>query len=371
MRICVVATNGLSLMNFRGELIKSLVLLGHDVTCISIEPKKYMMNQVADLGAEYFQVGGTRVGIGLFSGIKMITAYIRAFRKLKPDMCFLYMSKPVAFGGFAAVKCKVRHINILVNGLENAYYRHGLKDWLVRCVMSFFYNYVGKYSDNIFMQNSDDYNYFMQHRITKKEKTIVINGSGVNMNYFEKKPLPNNPVFLMISRLLWSKGIREYLDAMKIIKQDYPEVRFLLVGGLDHNDESLSKEELDKYVSVYGVEYCGCVSDVRPFLEQCSIFVLPSYHEGTPRSVLEAMAIGRAIITTRAPGCRETVIDGENGFLVDVGNVEMLADRMRKLIRNDELREKMAESSYNLCLGKYEIGIINNMIINNMINRFI
>ncbi len=364
MIICIIATSGVSLTNFRGELIKSWISLGHKVVCISIEPKIEMLKQIESLGADYYQVAGSRVGVSLLSGIKMIKSYIRAFETIKPDMCFLYMSKPVAFGGYAAIKCKVRHINVLVNGLENAYYRHGLKDWIVRFVMSSFYRYVGKRSDNVFMQNSDDYKFFIDNNISSPHNTSIINGSGVDMNHFAKKALPREPIFLMISRLLWSKGIREYLNAIKIVKQDFPKVKFMLVGGLDHNDESLSEEELNECINLYDIDYCGFASDVRPFLEQCSVFVLPSYHEGTPRSVLEAMSIGRAIITTNAPGCRETVIEGKNGFLVDIGDSKMLAERMKELIKNDELRKSMSEFSYKLCSDKFEVSIINSQINN-------
>ncbi len=366
MKICICATSGVSLTNFRGELIKSWVRQGHSVVCTSIEPYEQMAEAISKLGASYYQIAGSRVGIGLLEGVKMIREYRKAFKILQPDMCFLYMSKPVAFGGFAAIMQRIGHINVLVNGLENAFYRKGLKDWLVRLVMSFFYWFVGRKSDNVFMQNEDDYHYFISHRITKAVNTSVVNGSGVDMTYFKREPLPQEPVFLMTARLLWSKGIREYLSAISQVKKECPEAKFMLVGGLDENDEALSPSELQKCIEEYEIEYCGYTTDVREYLKKCSVFVLPSYHEGTPRSVLEAMATGRAIITTIAPGCRETVVEGANGFLVPVGDSTLLAQRIVQLAQNAALRTKMAEASYNVCMAKYEVSKINKVLCERM-----
>ncbi len=359
MRICICATSGVSLTNFRGELIKSWVNKGHEVICMSIEPYEEMSQQISKLGASYYQVAGSRVGIGVLEGLRMIHQYRVAFKALQPDMCFLYMSKPVAYGGVAARLQHVKHINVLVNGLENAYYRKGIKDWLVRKVMSTCYWMVGRVADNVFMQNQDDYNYFINNKITCAKNTSVINGSGVDMCHFSKVPIPSEPIFLMVARLLWSKGIREYVSAIGIVKQKCPNAKFMLVGGLDNNDEALSKEELETCIHECSLGYCGYTSDVRQFLEKCSVFVLPSYHEGTPRSVLEAMAMGRAVITTQAPGCRETVIEGHNGYLVPVGNSDLLAERMIQLANDTALIAKMGDNSYEICKTKYEVSIIN------------
>lgn len=366
MKVCIGASYGKSLINFRGELIRSIVAKGHKVYCVSIEPDSEIGEAVRSLGAHYYQIGGDRTGIGIGGGLKMIRDYMRFYNNIKPDVCFLYMSKPVAFGGFAAVRCKVPHINILVNGLENAYYRHTAKDWLVRQVMSFFYKYVGRHSDNVFIQNHDILDVFKQENILVKDNARIVLGSGVDMNHFRKKPLPSKPVFLMIARLLWSKGIREYLEAIKTVKQSLPEAEFMLVGGLDENDEAISKTDLDKFINEYSIKYIGQVSDVRPYIEQASVYVLPSYHEGIPRSVLEAMAMGRTVITTEAPGCRETVKDDESGFLVPVKDSKILAERIMTLAKDSTLRQKMGDAAYERCKSVFEVGIINDYQISEM-----
>ena len=362
-KLCIVATNGNSLLNFRGPLIRQFVSSGYDVTCVSIEPEAEMKDAICNLGAEYVQVEGDRVGTGLFSGFGMIKAYKKLFKQIKPDVCFLYMSKPIAFGGYAAVKSKVGHINILVNGLENAYYRTGVKDAVVRFVMSTAYRYVANKSDNVFFQNHDDMKYFIDHRILKKDNATVVGGSGVDMDYFIKTELPEEPVFLMVARLLWSKGIREFLEAVTRLKKECPDSKVLLVGGLDYNDEALSEEELNNYIKSADIEYCGYAEDVRPYLNRCSVFVLPSYHEGLPRSVIEAMSVGRAIITTDVPGCRETVIDGQNGFLVPASDNEGLYEKMKLLAQNSALRISMAEKSYEICKQRFDVNIVNQKML--------
>mgnify|MGYP001010536850 CR=1 FL=1 len=363
---CIVATNGLSLVNFRGAFIKELVAQKYRVICVSIESEYEMGNPIRNLGAEYKQVSGDRTGIGILSGIKMIMKYFIFLRKVKPDYCFLYMSKAIAFGGIAAILAKISHINILINGLENAYYRSGLKDALVRFVMSFFYRITASRADNVFFQNHDDMNFFISHNMLRRNNGSVVGGSGVDMEFFAPQPLPKEPVVLMTARLLWSKGIREFLEAIKLVKQKYPELEVLLVGGLDHNDEALKKEELDKCIREYDIEYCGYAQDVRPYLKRCSIYVLPSYHEGLPRSVLEAMALGRPIVTTDVPGCRETVDEGINGFLVPAKNSIALAEKLEILIQTPALRCKMAEKSYEICKKNFEVHLVNRVLLSKM-----
>lgn len=363
MRICIISTNGNSLNNFRGRLIKELIQKNHQVVCVSIEPESEIGSRIQNLGASYYQVAGSRTGLNIFKEIKMVSAYKKAYEKIKPDMCFLYMSKPIAYGGWAAIRCKVPSINILINGLENAFYRNTTKDVIVRQAMRYFYKKVAKKSKNVFFQNYDDYEFFLKNKLTIKSKTTILKGSGVDMEYFRREPLPEHPAILMVARLLRSKGIQEYLNAIKIVKAKHPEVKAMLVGGMDNNDEALTREELEQFLSCVDIEYYGHQEDVRPMLKQCSLFVLPSYHEGTPRSVLEAMATGRPIITTDAPGCRETVIDGYNGFLVPVGNSIILAEKISIILEESSLAEKMAVNSYNYCLECYDVNKVNQEII--------
>lgn len=366
MRICIVASSGISLTNFRGSLIRSWVNKGHEVFCVSIEPPSEMNSAIGGLGAKYCQVAGNRVSTGVFSGLKMIKDYKRVFLKIRPDMCFLYMSKPVAFGGSAAIKVKIPHINILVNGLENAYYRKSAKDAFIRFVLNILYKRVFKKSEHVFYQNFMDRALYVKKHISSENQSYLVNGSGVDMEHFAKVPLPKEPVFLMVSRMLWSKGIREYLGAIPLVKKECPEAKFILVGGLDQNQEAIKKDELAELVEKYGIEYMGHADDVRPYIKKCSVFVLPSYHEGCPRCVLEAMSMGRPIITTNAPGCDDTVENGVNGFKVPAMDTKALADKMIVLSKNSNLRSKMGEASHRLCREKFEVSKVNEFMNSKM-----
>ena len=171
-------------------------------------------------------------------------------------------------------------------------------------------------------------------------------------------PLPAEPSFLLIARMIKNKGIREYVDAIREVKEIYPSVKFSLVGGLEKNIDAIDPGTIKSWISDGLVDYRGAVSDVRPEIAMCSVFVLPSYREGTPRSVLEAMAMGRAIITTDVPGCRETVINGVTGFLVPSKDSSGLADAMKRLIKEEALRAEMGQRSREYAEQKYSDGLV-------------
>ena len=361
-KFMIVSTDGHSLLNFRGPLIGRIANAGYETVCVSIEDACQMQKPIEELGARYVQVAGDRTGISIGAGLKMIRAYEELLKREKPDHLFLFMSKPTAFGGAAAINAKVPHYSILVNGLENAFYRTTAKDALVRQVMHILYKHACSKADNVFFQNHDDRNHFLKHKLARKNQTHIIGGSGVDMKYFKRQPLPEAPVFLMTARLLWSKGIREFLAATKILKQYCQQAKILLVGGLDDNDEAITKSELDAAIAQSDIEYCGYTDDVRDYLKRCSVFVLPSYHEGMPRSVLEAMACGRAIITTDVPGCREAVIDAYNGLIVPSHNVEQLAAAMVMLAQDSHLRDNFAQASYERAAKLFDVEKVNDDI---------
>jgi glycosyltransferase involved in cell wall biosynthesis len=204
---------------------------------------------------------------------------------------------------------------------------------------------------------------FRKAKAVNRQKTVLLNGSGVNLEWFTVQPMPEKFAFLCISRLIRDKGVFEYLEACAEIKKSNPDVRCLLVCPYDSNPSSLKPEELQRFIDDGVIEYFGEQTDVVPYFAQCSVFVLPSYHEGLPRSVIEAMAVGRAIITSDVPGCRETVQDCENGYLVPVKNSEALYEKMKLLAENNALRKKMAEKSYQICKSKFEVNIVNNSMI--------
>jgi glycosyltransferase involved in cell wall biosynthesis len=195
---------------------------------------------------------------------------------------------------------------------------------------------------------------------------VILNGSGVNLAQFPQVSQPEQPVFLCISRLIRDKGVMEYLEACRQLRKRHPEVRCLLVGPFDTNPSAITKEELQSFTEDGSVEYMGEQKNVQPFLAQCSVYVLPSYHEGTPKTVLEAMATGRPILTTDAPGCRQTVTQGENGLLVPVKSVPPLVEAMEQLIANPQLCRQMGQKSRVLAEERYDVRKINHKILNTM-----
>lgn len=366
MRVVIAASYGPSILNFRKDLIEEMVQKGHSVTCVSIEPKNELEEPLAALGAQYETVGGTRTGTGIAENISMFFRYIKLFRKLNPDLCFFYMAKPIVFGGSAAALLRIPKIYPFITGLETAFYSVGFHNLVIRCILCIFYRFVLHFSQSCFFMNREDSSKFVKLHLIKEEKAVLVNGSGVNMKHFVRFPLPEEPCVCMVARLVLGKGIREYFKAAAILKKKYPKVSFLLVGGPDEHSEAVSSEELQTLLEEGAITYYGYTEDVRPYLEQCSVFVLPSYHEGNGRSIVEAMAAGRAIVTTRVPGCKDTVIEGYNGFLVPAGDENALAERMEILIQNKDLRITMGESSYQLCLEKFEVSQVNEILLSTM-----
>ena len=363
MKVVIAASYGPSLLNFRSDLIKEMKGKGHSVTCICVEPKEIMEEPLAALGASYETVGGSRTGTGIIENLIMFFAYLKLLKRIQPDLCFLYMAKPIAFGGSAAIILGIKKIYPFITGLETPFYSKGRTDFFLRYLLCFFYKFVLHFCKACFFMNEDDINRMRKLRLIKKEKAVLVNGSGVNMEHFTRFPIPREPCVCMTARLVIGKGVREYFEAASVLKKKYPEVSFLLVGGFDEHKEAIKEEELSALLEEGAVIYCGYAEDVRPFLKRCSIFVLPSYHEGNGRSIVEAMAAGRAIVTTKAPGCRDTVIEGYNGFLVPPMDGRALACKLELLICNKELREAMGNCSYLLCWEKFEVTKINSILL--------
>ena len=366
MKVVIAASYGPSLLNFRRDLIKEMIKRGHIVTCISIESKDKMEKPLAALGASYESVGGSRTGTGFFENFAIFFCYLKLLWKLKPDLCFFYMAKPIVFGGSAAIILGIKRIYPFITGLETPFYSKNRKDIFIRCLLCLFYKFVIHFSKACFFMNRDDINRMKKLKVVREEKAVLVNGSGVNMEHFTRLPLPEEPRVCMIARLVEGKGVRDYFEAAALVKEKYSDVPFLLVGGFDEHKEGIKEEELNDLLLEGAVSYYGHAEDVRPYLEHCSIFVLPSYHEGNGRSIVEAMAAGRAIVTTNVPGCRDTVMEGYNGFLVPPRDGKALAEKLEILIQKKELRETMGNNSYLLCQEKFEVNKINNILLQTM-----
>ena len=369
----MIGPNANSLVNFRGPLLKALLQRGCEVTVAapgvsggtaSAEWLEHEGIPAADLPLD-------RTGLNPLADMKLFLALLQLFRRERPQTMLGYTIKPVIYGTLAAWLAGVSRRYALVTGLGYAFTGEatGKRGWVQRAARLLYRLALARATGVIF-QNRDDAALFAELGLLKSGVPVhVVNGSGVDLLHYRPQAIPARgaaPTFLLIARLLTAKGIREYAAAAATIKADRPDARFLLVGGHDSNPDAIPVSELDRWQTDGTLQWLGELSDVRTALAECDVFVLPSYREGTPRSVLEAMASGRAIITTDAPGCRETVIEGENGFLVPVCNSTALAAAMRRFIDDPSLAERMGQKSLEMVRLKYDVELVNKEMLKAM-----
>jgi len=352
-----------SLLNFRKELIQMFITNGYKVVLLAPDFDSKSIKLINELGATTKDIKLKRSGTNLIQEIKSFISIYYAIKSESPDIVFSYTIKPVIYGSIAAYFAKVPKICSLITGLGHSFLSNSLKGKMLNILARLLYSLSLSRNYAVLFQNKDDCKLFVDLKIISKNvKTTVINGSGVNIDYYYDAPLPDHPIFLLIARLIKEKGIREYALASGRLKIKYPNTQFNLVGWFDNHPASLTKEEIDDMSQNSGINFLGAIKDVRKNIIDASVYVLPSYREGTPRSVLEAMSMGRPIITTDVAGCRETVIDAYNGFLVNPYDSVSLEIAMEKLILDPNLRSIMGKRSRVIATEKYEVDKVNNSI---------
>lgn len=377
MKFLMISSFLPSVLNFRGKLLEAIHHQGHEIHIIAPDLELFQpeMDKLKSLGYSVYSVEMQRTGTNPIADIKTLFEIYKITKKIKPDYVLSYTIKPVIYGTLAAYLAKVPNRFSLITGLGYAFQNvdNTSKRSTFQKIVHWLYKQALIRSSKVFFQNPDDLALFKQlNLLSNKVPAVVVNGSGVNVADFEVVNLPravNGEVrvsFLLIARLLQDKGIREYVEAAKLIKKEYPQIEFNLVGWIDENPTAIKQQELDSWIDGKIIKYWGKLSDVRPAIAESSIYVLPSYREGTPRTVLEAMSMGRAIITTDAPGCRETVEHDGNGYLVEVKSVTSLEMAMRKFIQNPELAEIMGTRSREIALHKYDVHQVNHHMMTEM-----
>lgn len=367
-KIVVVGAYAESLINFRGDLLLAMVRAGHEVIACAPDISPDIRAALAERGVACQSLPLARTGLNPLFDLHTCWALFRFFRTYKPDVVFSYTIKPVIYASFAAKMAHVSRIFSMITGLGYGFAAPGWKGLGVKSVVSMLYALALRVNKKVFFQNPDDAAFFVsRHLLAQKNKAVLVNGSGIDTVKFNLCPLPESPHFLLIARLIKDKGIYDYVDAAVRLKKKYPLVRFDLVGWLDENPACVRKADLDQWIASGVIHYWGKLADVRPAIAACSVFVLPSYYpEGTPRTILEAMAMGRPIITTDAPGCRETVIDGDNGYLVPVKNAAKLAETMERFILQPALAATMGERSRTIAVEKYDVHKVNKVLMTQM-----
>jgi glycosyltransferase involved in cell wall biosynthesis len=343
-----------------------MISAGHEVHVTAPDIGSATAAELEGLGARVHEVRLERTGLSPAADLRYASEIRRLIRATRADLVVSYTIKPNIWASLAARSAGVASVS-MITGLGYAFIAGGgLKRKLVALASRLLYRAAAACNQLVIFQNPDDRDDFIAAGcLADAAKARMVNGSGVDTDWYAPAPLPDRPVFLMISRLLINKGCREYGEAASDIMARRPDCRFLLGGFLDEGPDGVDAHELETWQR-NGVEFLGKLDDVRPAITEASIFVLPSYREGTPRSVLEAMSMARPIITTDVPGCRETVVDGENGFLIQSRSAGALAEAMEKLIDDPALRAKMGARSRALCEEKYDVREVNAMMLQHL-----
>lgn len=363
--IIIVGHDNQMTANFRGNLIREIISKGFKV--IVIGPNQSNTDILFEFGINaFYEIPMNRTGTSFLSDLKYTYRLYKIFKYLKPDYTLNITIKPVIYGAIAAKISGIKNINSLLTGIGYVFTSNSLKAQFIKKIIYLPYKIGLNCAKNVIFQNVDDLNEFKRLRLITKKKCHIVNGSGVDMNLFKFHPYPTQLSFFITSRILYSKGVLEFLQAARIVKKKYPNIRFALIGSNEKQADSIPNDVFFDYVNDGSIEYLGTTDNVFNLLKESSVYILPSYREGVPRSVLEAMSMSRPIITTNVPGCREAVIDGYNGFLVPKQDVLELVNKIEWFILNKHMIPIMGKNSFDLCEKKFEISKVNSQMLSIM-----
>ncbi len=375
MKIAIISNTDWYVWQFRKGLLKSLKEKGHDLSTIS--PKGDYVKLIKNLGIVHIPVTVDSKGMNPLKDLKILLDLYKIFKMEKFDLIHTFTIKPNIYGAIAGRLAGIPVVVSSVVGLGYVFSKpnDNLKTRVVNIIATRLYKIAFRYSSCVLLQNQDDLEFFVSGRLVEREKTQIIKSSGVNL--IEYSPLTmdsvtidrlkqelsingNKVVITMVSRLMWEKGVREFIEAAKILKNKYPEVFFLLVGGIDKENPSAISENYLREAEYNGyIKWLGHIDNVVNILAISDIVTLPSYYrEGVPKAILEAMAMGKPIVTTNNVGCKDTVEEGKNGFLVPVKNAVALSDRIERLIKNKSMRIDFGKHSRQLAEREFDENIV-------------
>ena len=373
LKVVIIGTVASSIFGFRMPLIKELLGKGHSILVFAIDFNLEQKKELLALGVSPVDYQLSRSGLNPFADLKTMLTLKNTLKEVKPDIVLSYFMKPVIYGSIAAYLAGVPKIIAMLEGLGYTYtpslngfsFKKKILQYIQGCLFSISF----RATNEIIFLNPDDpkdlskyvlfYNY--SHKIN------VLGGIGLDISEFSYSAVDiTKPIrFVFIARLLAEKGIYQLIDAIKIVKKKYPTAELLVLGNLDkESPSSLKSKELESLIEQKIIVYPGHVSNVTEWLSESHVFVLPSYYrEGVPRSTQEAMAIGRPILTTDVPGCRETVVEGENGYMVPAFDVNSLVEKMNWFIEHPEYIEPMGKVSRRLAEEKFDVHKVNEKML--------
>lgn len=364
MRVLVIGGMSQSLVNFRGPMLQRMVSSGHEVYACAGEANADITAHLTAMGVTFRGVELQRRGTNIMADWRYSRAISDVIAAVRPGVVLAYTIKPVIYGALAAARLGVPLVAAMITGVGAAQPEANLRSHVVALIARWLYAKALRKVNVVFFQNPDDEALFRAHQLIGNSRVVQIAGSGVDLQHFrEERPITEPVTFLLIARLLANKGIREYVAAARILRMYSPTARCVLVGPVETGAGAIPRREVERWHDEGVIEYLGQIDDVRPVIASASAYVLPSHREGMPRTVLEAMAMGRAVITTDTPGCRETVHDGVNGYLVPVGDVNALAARMRELVDKRQLIAEMGLQSRRLAAERFDVNHVNGVIM--------
>ncbi len=344
-KILISINTAWNLLNFRAGLINGLISSGFEV--IAVAPTDKYVLELELLGCRFVHLEMDNQGTHPIRDLSLMWRYWRLLKTEKPNLCLFYTVKPNVYGSLASDFCSIPFINN-VSGLGAVFIQGGV----LRQFVSALYRLAFRNSNRVFFQNWDDLGLFLENRLVKKELTDVLPGSGINLHRFtpvgdtDRKQLTSPFRFLLIARMLKDKGVVEFVNAAKLLKEAGVKAEFCLLGFLDvQNPAAISSEQMKEWTDQGFLKYLGVSDDVRENIASADCIVLPSYREGTPRTLLEAAAMGKPIITTNVVGCKEVVEHGVNGFLCEVKNAQDVALKMKEmLLLSEDQRTSMGKN---------------------------
>lgn len=357
MKIAFITPTSQQVIGFRAALIAALQEKGHKVVTISFDDNFRAEIEKRDI--EHYSVGGSNRSLDPFKILSLKGKIKKVLDRIKPDIVFTFMLKPNIFGTRAAKAAKVKTVFSMVEGGGDVFINGGIKWKLIRSVVCKMYRKSFKIPDKVFFLNNDDINEFVERKLVKREKCDIVHGIGVDTERFCPSPVENRRTFLMIARMLKTKGVTEYCRAARIVRQKYPDAVFNYLGG----EGNVKLDDIREYVDDGSVNYLGTTNDVRPYINECTALVLPSYREGLPVAVLEAMASARAVVATDVNGCRDAVEDGKNGLLAAPRNTEDLAEKIVWCIEHPEQTEQFGIIGRQIAEDKFDAKKINELLL--------
>ena len=367
MKVVVVASLAFSLVNFRRRLLEDMIACGHEVIACAPDDDCEVVRELAMMGVPYRKMPMARSGLNPLADLRTLAWIVRLLDRERPDLVLAYTQKPIVYAGIASRIVRGSRFFAMVSGLGHAFGEGGGR-WL-RLVVAVLYRQALARAEGVFVFNADDRDEMLGHRMISPTAPVTrVPGSGVDLIHYKAEPVPAGPLrFLMVARLLRSKGLFEYVEAARSIRRRHPDVRFELLGPLDPSPAGIGRSQLEAWQREGVIDYLGEARDVRPYLVAASVFVLPSwYREGLPRTILEAMSTGRAVVTTDMPGCREPIEQARNGYVVAPRDPNALEEALMRFVDDPALAPAMGMRARETAEASFSVELVNDILLSTM-----